>query len=63
MEVHVIQEMDISVKSTRKRGITLAPTLMILLIDTFQVHMSAKNISLPVYIKKITKIILLGLKY
>ena len=38
----LLQEMDISVKITRKRGIALVPTFMILLIETLQVHMSPK---------------------
>ena len=37
-----IKEMGISVKITRKIGITLVPTFMILLIETLQVHMSPK---------------------
>ena len=38
----VIEEMDIRVKITQKRGIILVPTFMILLIETLQVHMSPK---------------------
>ena len=38
----VIQEIDFRVKITRKRGITLVPTFVILLIETLQVHMSPK---------------------
>ena len=41
-----IQEMDISVKTTRKRGITIVPTLI---IDTLQVHVT-KNIISYVYV-------------
>ena len=38
----VIQEMDISDKITRIRGITFVLTFMILLIETLQVHMSPR---------------------
>ena len=34
--------MDISVKITRKRDITLVPTFMILLTEILQLHMSPK---------------------
>ena len=49
--------MDSSVKITRKRGITVVPTFMILLIETLQVVTK-----ICIY-KKITNNIILVLKY
>ena len=58
----VIQKMDISVKITRQRGITLVPTFLILLIKTLQVHMSPKYKFICIF-EKITKNIILVSKY
>ena len=49
----VQQEMDISVKITRKRGITLVPTFMLLLIGTLQYICHRKYF----FVKKLLKIL------
>ena len=59
----VIQDMDISVQNTRKRGIrpTLLPTYDFANWDLASTYVT-EHISLYVYVKKITKNIILVLK-